>query len=337
MGTECRTEALFVTAENLSKYYKSHAALDLKPLTLKWAEIADPEGKPSTGIILKQGDLPAGIPHCSIQLYSRQEITLQDKFLADSESLHENQASATHAFLTDRELSERTLRVGAMGSLQSWSDFNQKVEEQQRALEAKEAERLHLLTMSDQGIAPETNLTIVQSGSRLRRPAPTQQILDAATPPPKTARKATSGLLGPNSGRKANVAFGSSSTLPPPSRAVPLSSRASSSRSEARGASKQNGLGGILAVAEPGMCSSGPSNAESLHPVLAKLLVSSHGKPFPGIAEILTGVQIKRELSGARALASSWGLAFPQVPHISAKVDVAFPVQSVCMHASEIN
>ena len=315
----------FVTEINLLKWFKTSCQIDLRNhLTVKWAMVVDPEGVKTNGVLFKIADIPDGLPYYTVEISAREETVIQENFMDPGEDLHEGQGQAAHAWLKDEELGRRAIRLHGLPTTSTFGDFGDKVRAAQAALEAKETERLRTLELADIGRAPETALTIVQSGSRLRRPSvpavPDFAAGTAMSPGPKRGSRQGRGA-GRGMGLARQGAF-----LPLP--AVPVSSRASSR--SAFGSEGGSAASAVLAVAEPNKqdsastCQSPAKNQSGdlsalaaasgvTNPILAKLLISSHGKPFPSIPEVIQGLQIKRELGGVVFLALSrlllfWGL-----------------------------
>ncbi len=74
IGMKAIMHMVFVTTDNCVKFFKDSGieTIDL-PLFKKLSTICDPEGERKTGFMLKQSQLPPGMPHFLIELFSLSE------------------------------------------------------------------------------------------------------------------------------------------------------------------------------------------------------------------------------------------------------------------------
>lgn len=308
VGMKCKADMCFVRLEHLTQFYKAQSIglSDLGPEFSKPpSTVIDPEGVTQSGILLKPSALPVGLPFFSVELYSLSQVVLQDTFLGPTDALHELHGQFAQAWLKNDEFEKRGIRISGVANALCWSDFDAKVRLAQRLLQEREEERLRQVGLADAGMAPDSGVAVLTTGSRLRRSA----AVDTATmrPPVLTTPKRKQppgGALG-GIAKKVAVLAGTSGVSVAPSFRSGSSSRAGSTIAGSVHASAASVVGSV----NPGVAiplAGGVSNPE-----LAKLLVSSHGKTFPTIAEIMAGAAVKRELGGARSENSTLSLVLP--------------------------
>lgn len=316
LGLKVKSVLAFITEETLCKFFKS-AAADLGK-AVKLTTIRDAEGELVSGVLLKPGaGMPVGLPYLQVEMFSQEQTLFDDVYIDRSEVLHDQHGPSMIAWLNKAELSERLVRLSAVPGSLTWEDIQQKVQAAQQELEEREETRRRELLAADTGgltdLAPELN----QSSSRLRRPT-----VAPMPPPPAQSTPAKRGGRGsvaraaPRS-RGGHVVGGSSRSSrhgeAPPASPHHMSSGASVLSVITAGAPSATVAGASAAIASsPAAAAAGGAlvplvfdipEGPPLDPELARLLVSSHGKKFPGIADILRGVACKRELNGAGGLA----------------------------------
>jgi hypothetical protein len=176
------------------------------------------------------------------------------------------------------------------------------IQKQQADLVEKEAERLRELKLADAGLAPGSSTKVFESGSRLHRPEAPQFNGSASSAPAVAGAKRRASTSSAPAAKRTAVAVprassklaGSQADGPAPSSRISMIS--ASGRSAAKSA-VGGSAGGMSS--EPGAVLSSAALAGGVsNPELAKLLISTHGKPFPSIQSIMMGAAINRELSG---------------------------------------
>jgi hypothetical protein len=290
VGMSCEVVVYCVEESCIDKWFK----LDSKKALLevgkeKPVNVRSPEGKEVVAYLMKSVDgLPKEIPHFSLRFFAEAATSMEDIFLESDGALHEKQATATHSFLLKENLEQRIIRLAGVQSLPTWGEYQQKVDQGQKGLAIKEQERLRQMELANSGAASETQHGIMTTGSRLRRQEASSSSTLMLPPPPRKGggRGRGAAMAGRGSGRSL-VALTSGQSIGSPAGKSGASARSASSVAcdPPPPASPSKTLGGT------GL---DPSVSEEL----AKLLVSTHGKPFPPISAIFAGVAIKRELGG---------------------------------------
>ncbi len=113
----------FVSVDHVIKHYKT-MNVDLATTSRRWSQIRDPEGNPTSGVLLKQGDLPSGMPFFLVELFSLNEISLREIYLAANETLDEGHAMRTREYLKDEDYKQRGVRVSGGALALTWSEFD---------------------------------------------------------------------------------------------------------------------------------------------------------------------------------------------------------------------
>jgi hypothetical protein len=321
----------------LIKYFKAlpDSACELEKLKLSsWKLVPNPENELVNCQVFKTRDhLPRELPVFERVISSSSVVCMEDLYL-DRDDCHEDQAAMSLKFLCQEDFSGRQVRLNDVAAMQSWESFSNLVEERQEALRLAEQERLRQLELADQGLATNTTAIITQSSSRFNRPTGSNMqragsVVDQLALKAETGQQQGRGGGGRAAGRgggRSGRGGGRGAGRPDISVAsagpvANVSSVASSSSAIAVAPSAGSSVGAFtprkatrsaasLAPESIVECAGQvsefvePYELYVVPPELAKLLVSSHGKAFPGLEDIMYNDLLpKRELSGVRCTA----------------------------------
>jgi hypothetical protein len=302
VGMKSTMQMVFVTTATIVRHYKADS-IDVTALpSAKWYEASDPEGVRVQGILLKTSELPPGMPHFTVELFSLSEVVLQELFLNANETVDENHGNRVLDFMRTEECRRRGVRVAGSALALTWGQFDTNIRKAQATKQEQDALRLRELELADVGMAPATATHVTTSGSRFRRPEATQVAVSVGV---SGKRKVAGGGLGAPAAKAPRMAaacrlmrsLGSASTTAGGSPSSKASVAISSAKSTARGSTGGGGSegGGVIKM-NPGEEVELPGGVAN--PDLAKLLVSSHGKPLPSISQIINGAAVLREIAG---------------------------------------
>lgn len=285
------------------KWFKSNP-LELSELkTNKVLTMKNPEGTKVQCLMFKTTQsIPDGLPFFKLEMFAEEFSNLEDIFIDRAEDLHERQALFTHQLLRQNNLEDRVVRAAGVSHLMIWSEFQEKVDSAQKAMTEKEEEALRQMRLAETGQAAETMAATVVTGSRFRRRG--EEAEAEVVPAKRRAGRGGRGRGGAGRGNARPVVAPGPSVAASDGASVVGSSYSTPRKTHHPGAASVAPSG-----AETPLASIAPT-ADARNEKLRLLLTSNHGKMFPSILEILSGTQIKRELSGAR---SSESYDFPIV------------------------
>lgn len=298
-GVTAKIPMAFVTEEHLIKFLKLAVAQISQKIGLQLIELPDAENVIKKGALLKLQDLPAELPYQVVEAFHKTESVLSEYWLDKSDAIREGQASDTFQFVLQQTLAERpaALRRESAATAPLFAEVKERLKQHRQSIEEMEkagAAAQDMLDTNSHGAGPAV---VVQSASRLCRPAPAPiqaQATGIAIPTHKKKQRQASRLM----------------PAQPAARVTSTGSRCSASNAGDRQPPAGGKRGVVLAWGRGCATSSVCGGLEASPVVVVK---SRRGKEFPTVMEILHGYSPGRELGGV----FYWGWYFLTGPNLS--------------------